>query len=201
MNGPAEKLPNSTAPAVNPEGLSIAFTWSPSPNLQREDPQEGYKLQLPVLRQLVRCCAHIKLHPEFHLNGSLHYHAILLISDKIKWYKSVLPNIKKNGFVCVKKNPNEVWTTYIEKDWDISRGVLGLEKPLDLMTLKKLYGRVNLNTQPSSDNTLSKYMTIEDIPKSIDVYHSVFVRPPSMVKDDDSVTSSDYSSEEPVPSI
>lgn len=118
------------------DSLVVAFTWSPRPALQRNDPKKGHENMLPLLRRLTSCCSQIHLTPEFHVNGTLHYHGQLVISDQIKWYKSVLPSFKSNGFVVIKKNPNTKWMEYMMKDFDVMKDILGLTEPLDMLKLK-----------------------------------------------------------------
>lgn len=115
----------------------FAFTFSPAPKLQRNDPLLGHVNIMPILKKLRLCCAHVELYPEMHINGTLHYHGIIIVSDFVKWYKSVLPLFKRNGFVVLKSNLNSNWDKYITKDWDIVKDILELDKPIDLMVLKK----------------------------------------------------------------
>lgn len=195
MKGTPENCASRPVP-TDKEGkvLTVAFTWSPAPNLQRTDPQAGYKNQLPILKTLIKCCEYIKLHPEFHMNGTLHYHAILKITDQIKWYRSVLPNIRANGFVVIKKNLDCKWMDYIEKDWEISKAVLDLETPLDLQSLKT-YRKPHQRLPPSDSNSLLKYLTIREIPNNPvkdDMYRSVFVQPTSYVEPESEYSSSEY---------
>lgn len=128
--------------------LKLAFTWSPRPDMQHDDPKKGFAQHLPVLRNILKCCDKYELHPECFLNGGLHYHAYLEIKDKIKWYKSVLPTFKRYGFVVIKKNPNEHWHKYIRKDGQIMYDVLEHQSldpdvGLKLMTVRLCKQKVN----------------------------------------------------------
>ena len=136
------------------KNMLIAFTWSPQTYLQRNIPIEGYKVHLPILRRLLKCCSKIQVNPELFVNGGLHYHAQLEVSDKIKWYRSVLPTFKSTGLVVCKKNPDSNWMKYITKDWDDMSTILSLDTPLDSMALRSrgkkpkdlvLHTKVNLD--------------------------------------------------------
>lgn len=133
MNGPPTNLPQKKSTSKD---YVLAFTWAPAPYLQRNDPKDGYKVQLPVLRLLTRCCSQIKLHPELFVNGGLHYHAYLVINDSVKWFKQILPEFKYKGHVVVKTYRDDKWMDYITKSWDEVKSILDLTRPLDLALLK-----------------------------------------------------------------
>jgi len=159
MNGP---LPDNANSEKTNSLLTVAFTWSPANYLQKVNPQESYKLHTPVLRRLTQCCQSLQIYPECFVNGGLHYHGTLVINDKIKWYASVLPHIKHNGFVVIKPKPDNGWLKYISKDWDTMSAVLQLDKPLDLMTLKtKLRRDKKCNIHLVRPSTLEDFISVE----------------------------------------
>lgn len=131
---PPKRSPDHSEQEPADKPYCIAFTWAPK--VQRNDPQEGYKLHLPQLRRLAQCCSRVMINPEFFHSGGLHYHAQLVILDKIKWYRSVLPSFNDTGFTKVKAYPDDGWLKYMGKDWPTVKEVLALDKPLDLMILK-----------------------------------------------------------------
>lgn len=95
----------------------IALTWSPD---QKQYAQ--YKLpmkQLCAHMEVIRCiklAGDYKCYPEFHNNGNLHYHFIVELKDKIKWFKKVLPTLKYHGFVVVKPATDFAgWLSYCTK--------------------------------------------------------------------------------------
>ena len=64
------------------------------------------------------------------MSGNIHYHGLFSISDKIKWYKSVLPTLKRNGYVKVVKvveKHRDKWVKYIVKERDSMISILELD--------------------------------------------------------------------------
>jgi hypothetical protein len=91
--------------------------------------EDTYKL----LRKLSSCTTECKIYPEVTLAGNIHYHGLFNISDKIKWYKSVLPTLKRNGFVKVVKvveRHRDKWVRYIVKERDSMVSILELDPQL-----------------------------------------------------------------------
>lgn len=108
--------------------MRVAFTWSPK-NIVSCDVSTQFFTHYIHIRKLNKCAKYI-IYPECNLAGNIHFHGTLEIYDKIKWYKSVLPTFKRNGFVCIKSNPNDKWTMYIEKDKSTMEGVLNITLPI-----------------------------------------------------------------------
>jgi len=182
MNGP---LPLSANSEKTNSLLTVAFTWAPASHMQRKDPIEGYKIHTPVLKRLTTCCSALKIYPECFVNGGLHYHGTLVISDKIKWYASVLPNLKYSGFVVIKQRPDDGWLKYISKDWDVMSAVLQLDKPLDLMILKTRLRRDKNCTILKRPSTLEDFISIESYNSDSD---SLAERPTAKVYNDYIIT-------------
>lgn len=116
----------------------IAFTWAPNSTYHTNDPNIGYQMSILILRRLRLCCKALQIFPELTNAGHIHYHGKLWIKDYVKWYKSVLPTLKRNGFVKIKPNPNEGWDEYCNKQWDIFKEVLDLDNPIDITYLSKI---------------------------------------------------------------
>ena len=77
------------------------------------------------------CCHAFIIYPELTIQGNIHYHGILHVSDKVKWHKKVLPTFKYHGFVCIKRHNNIIWDEYIEKDDEAMSVILNIELPLN----------------------------------------------------------------------
>lgn len=56
------------------------------------------------------------MYPELNHNGRIHFHGVIHIYDKVKWYKQCLPKLKFYGMVCIKPYPDFKWMEYIQKD-------------------------------------------------------------------------------------
>lgn len=116
----------------------IAITWSPKLYVENINLQLRYTL--PPIQQLRLCCDEYYMFPEFNLNGNLHWHGVINITDKVKWYKKVLPTFKHMGFVCIKQNVNKDWLLYITKDIELMCDIyneLDVELPITKQNSKQ----------------------------------------------------------------
>ncbi len=79
--------------------------------------QDAHWLQ----RSLRRCSKHFTIWPEFDKNDRLHYHGIIRIDDKTKWYKSTRRKMQLMGFCKfdhLKDFTNYLtWLQYCKKDY------------------------------------------------------------------------------------
>lgn len=105
--------------------MSLAFTWSPD---QKEyahiiNPRKQLCEHMRVLRILKNSC-YYDIIAEPHTNGNLHYHGILQVFDKVKYYKQTLPTLKYHGFIYIKPNPDNGWVEYIYKNYKETEKVL-----------------------------------------------------------------------------
>ena len=115
-----------------PENLNleqcIAFTWSPK-KIPVIDTFLQYCATISLIRNLDKC-AKYRMYPELNKNGNIHYHGIIHVTDKVKWYKSVLPQFKYNGFVLIKSHPDQGWLDYINKDMLMMIEILKINLPI-----------------------------------------------------------------------
>lgn len=111
---------------------SLAFTWVPDPKKYTgKRPEYQFFDTLEPIRNLRLCCETFKIYPELTMAGNIHYHGLIVIKDKYKWHKKVLPTFKYSGFVCIKKYNSTGWDDYIVKDVDIMMKILNRSLPLD----------------------------------------------------------------------
>lgn len=121
---------------------TIALTWSPDPSKYSHVTKpytqlcEHYRTVLFSLR----LASFFSMYPEMHANGNLHYHGIVKIFDKVKWFKFVLPHFKRNGYICIKTNVDDGWHDYCAKEAELTSKILGITLPIgesdDLALLK-----------------------------------------------------------------
>lgn len=116
----------------------IAFTWCPNSTYHTNDPAVGYSMSIQILKHIKLVSKNFVIYPELTLQGNIHYHGKIYIEDAVKWFKSVLPKLKKNGYVKIKTNLNAGWDEYCGKQWDIFKDVLDLEEPIDYSYLTKI---------------------------------------------------------------
>lgn len=80
--------------------------------------QQLHETRRELLQLLKGACIFI-LKPELTLQGRIHYHAMLRITDKIKWYKNVLPQLNKYGRMRVEAVRNgENCMKYMLKEYN-----------------------------------------------------------------------------------
>lgn len=109
---------------------AVAFTWSPDPKIfNGKRPKFQYNDTIHYIR-LIDKCGYYRMYPELNLQGNIHYHGVVQVLDFYKWYKSVLPSLKLNGFVCIKASPDSKWDDYIKKDQELMEKLLNIKLPL-----------------------------------------------------------------------
>nr|DAV32344.1 MAG TPA: Rep protein [Bacteriophage sp.] len=136
---------------------SFALTWSPNPSFHREcDPLKQMSGILPILNKLKYALQGI-LTFELNMNGNIHIHASVdHIHDRIKWYKSILPLLKRNGFVKIKGNIDDGWKEYLLKDTKAMEQILGIDKlPVDISSIK--YHATKSCIMPELDNGICEF--------------------------------------------
>lgn len=125
----------------NLEGYT-AFTWVPDPKEIGISPKFQYCDTLGSIRNLNMCCEKYVIYPECTKQGNIHFHGILKINDKVKWYKKVLPSFKYHGYVCIKNQDiNDQWVDYISKDYNDSFKIYNIKVPI---AMKKVERKINL---------------------------------------------------------
>lgn len=113
------------------EEYAITVTYK---YLHCKTPRGQFKESAPYLTRILKRSTSFNIIPEFrHTTGDIHYHGIICITDYIKWHKSTLPELKRLGFVCIKKIHKDLrdgWIKYYTKEIDIAKGILGDYFPL-----------------------------------------------------------------------
>lgn len=109
---------------------TLALTWVPNPKDIGIKPIFQFESTIGSIVNLGLCCDYYEMYPELTVAGNIHYHGVIRVKDKIKWYKKVLPTLRYKGYVCVKKDPDEKWKEYIRKDKDIMERILCRNFPI-----------------------------------------------------------------------
>lgn len=109
---------------------SLAFTWVPNPKDLGVRPRFQYDNCIQSIRNLKLCCDSYEIYPEMTIAGNIHFHGVLNIKDKVKWFKKILPTFKYHGYVCIKPNPDKKWFEYMSKDKEMMEKLLGIKLPL-----------------------------------------------------------------------
>lgn len=131
---------------------TIAITWACSHAFHTTDLKIGFSMALKVLTKLNKVSDDFILYPEVGNNGSnIHFHGVIKLNDKVKWFKSVLPTLKRNGFVKI-TTFNDAWIDYIKKDWDTMKQVLDLEAPITDGFIKQIIQIRKLKDMHTSQN-------------------------------------------------
>lgn len=110
----------------------IAITWACNRTFHTNDPKIGFSMAVNVLKKLRTVSEKFILYPEIGNGGSnIHFHGVIILKDKVKWFKSVLPTLKRNGFVKIKPLKSQEWYDYIQKEWEIMKNILDIDSPID----------------------------------------------------------------------
>lgn len=117
-----------------------------------------------VIRGLKATCSHFEISPECMGNGNIHYHITLILRDRIKWFKQVLPRFKRNGHVCIKScDDPEGWRAYCTKDSGDMKEILELDYdlPITLDHVKLHFGKARKDVIDWEElhNDISTYFT------------------------------------------
>lgn len=103
------------------------FTWNPSPKVFPDDLEYKQKWEFMIrkcLKTFRRCMSYYMCIPEISDQGRLHCHGWFVIDDKIKWIKSVLPLLKRNGFIKFNKAKTIKACEYSMKDLEETFGII-----------------------------------------------------------------------------
>lgn len=102
-----------------------------------------------------------EINPELNQNGNLHYHGYFVLKDKLKFYKSILPKMKYNGFVKIDLVHNDLQKAmeYCRKDREFMKQLIK-ESPVPFIHSDKL-GKRPLDKVSKS---LMDYLEIIDVP-------------------------------------
>lgn len=100
------------------------FTWNPKPAFYEKtdkfknefEYEHNWKKMLHYLRHINRCSKKYCILPELSDTGKLHAHGWFIMSDSIKWKKSVYNTIASQGFVKVNKCNSLKAMYYYKKD-------------------------------------------------------------------------------------
>lgn len=90
--------------AIIPHLPLMLITWSPNPKgmPSKYDMIRNHKwFCRTVFRRWSSCMHTYCVLPEFNLNGNLHYHGWFQLKDAVKWFKSILPLLKRYGYVKI----------------------------------------------------------------------------------------------------
>jgi len=70
--------------------------------------------------------------PEFMLNGRIHYHGWIDITNFVSWQRISLPSLKKIGRCKLEYNLTDKWYTYMYKSTDDTKKVLGFKSDISI---------------------------------------------------------------------
>lgn len=127
------------------------ITWSPKPRFLNHDKygDNDYNIQwmtmLDILLNVNRCASKYAFVAEITDVGRLHMHGFIVVTDKVKYHKSFLPSLKRNGFIKPSKATSNAWKTfkYHVKDINVTPQYI-TEYPIVLNHLNRDYVRKRL---------------------------------------------------------
>lgn len=112
--------------ALNDLRTIYLFTWNPKDSFaQCDDPTSKWDTMIcRILKHFKRCMSYYAIVPEFSDQGRLHCHGWFIIKDKIKWVKSVLPLVKRSGFMKMNKMRSSKAFEYMKKELEETQSIL-----------------------------------------------------------------------------
>lgn len=73
----------------------------------------------------------IYVYPEININGNLHYHMLVEVFDKVKFYKAVIPSMKRDGYVIIKRVfDRQKWFDYMTKEVNVMSQLIKYPVPI-----------------------------------------------------------------------
>lgn len=120
------------ADAENNSDQVYCFTWCPNSTFHVMPTGQQFKETFKLLRKIRYSLeGHYKIYPELTINGNIHYHGMFAIKNKVHWFKTSLPLLKRYGFVRVDKVKPKIkdkWQRYIQKDCKDMMTILDLDQ-------------------------------------------------------------------------
>lgn len=95
------------------------ITWTPDPKKLpcKYNMVKNYDYHIRLFfKNFNKACHTFAICPEFNLNGNIHYHGWFQLKDPVKWYKSVLPALKHNGYTKINLSTNHKLFNFDKKD-------------------------------------------------------------------------------------
>jgi hypothetical protein len=124
-----------------------------------------FKETAPYLTKLLQECADFELYPEWrHTTGDIHYHGCIFIWDFVKWFKRVLPSLKNQGFLLLKKiDKPDKWLTYCKKEVHIAKQIIPeqITLPIDKQIMVSKIKNKRILVMPSIETVIKEYSDSE----------------------------------------
>lgn len=142
----------------------MLITWNPKPRFYAYDPygDNNYPRQwntmLEVLCEAYRTCSRFAFVPEISEDGKLHMHGWYVIKDRLKYHKSFLPSLRKNGFIKKSKARSHEWKTfkYHVKELEITREYLPDYESMVITHMNYMYFKKLVNLQRILNSEMEK---------------------------------------------
>lgn len=137
----------------------MAFTWSPSPSRFTSKKKRKQWMQMigAGLSGFLECTSIFCMIPEIADSGRLHCHGFFQLSDKIKWFKSVLPRMEYWGWTKIKVIDSVGWYEYCSEEIEMTQGVIGQDLvPFDYYAMER-YRRINEVKKLKLSSVMKKY--------------------------------------------
>lgn len=147
-------------PPKNGESEIYLYTWCPVGATIR--PKFQYVSHInEFFRRWKNCMSDFEVNPELTVQGNIHYHGFFILKDKIKWFKSILPKMKRNGFIKINlvKKDFESAISYSRKDNEMMIKVMkGIPVPFVPGSLPSLIKLVKELKQKGENKTILDYI-------------------------------------------
>jgi len=111
------------------------------------------------------CMLDFEVNPELTTQGNIHYHGFFKLKDKIKWHKSILPRMKRNGFIKINKVNSDFDKAieYSRKDNEMMSVLMkGLPVPFVLSSIPAIV-KLNKQEKDKDKNVLDYFKSASSV--------------------------------------
>lgn len=119
------------------EGEVLAYTQT-FQRIPFAGPRKQFVETAPFVTKILARSTGFVLVPEWRTTtGDIHYHGVIVVKDRVKWFKSTRGTLKTQGFMLLKKvDDMERWIQYIAKQAADAEQITGLTMPIDDVVIK-----------------------------------------------------------------
>lgn len=124
--------PDALPPAFD---LFLTITFKDCIALNKLSSITQFKQTHRKIAHIIKMCGDFQCWPEFRLDGSIHYHAIINVQNKVAYFKFVLPKLKLIGYykalpIRTTKDLFRI-LEYCMKDESVNEQLLTTELPMN----------------------------------------------------------------------
>lgn len=126
-------------------------------------PKTQFKESYYWLASTLEASTDYEMYPEWRMvSGTIHYHGVIIIKDKIKWLRQTLPRLKRNGFIKIKPVREFMgWIEYCSKEAKEAKEILNVTLPMKNGCIKHIKPEVMIDETDNMPYTVNNCKCIE----------------------------------------